>query len=105
VVAVQDWDCVTKLVGGMNVVMLNVHVAEAVPAGESATPMLQVTALGPPPVLIDFGLKSKLVSEGAVMSSGLAATVSVEAGVNGEEGAFPATSTAKTCGVHVPASA
>ena len=101
----HDWVCVTNVVGGTNAVIDSVHVADATPAGESATPIEQVTFLGPPPVLIDFGLKSNVVSDGAVMSSGLDVTASVVGEVKGEDGAFPARSTATTWVVHVPASA
>jgi hypothetical protein len=87
--AVQDCLWLTKSKGGTNVKMLNAHVAVLTPAGESATPIVQATGLGPPPTLIDFGLKSKLDSEGTTMSSGTDVTASVAAGVNGAAGPLP----------------
>jgi hypothetical protein len=104
-VAVHDCDWVTKLAGGTNVWMLNEQVAVLTPEGESATPIVQVTVLGPPPVLIEVGANPKLVSDGAVMSSGFAVTPSVAEGMIGEKGKLPARSDAKTLGAHVPASA
>jgi len=69
--------------------MLNEQVAALTPAGESATPIVQMTGLELPPTLIDLGLKSKLDSEGTTMSSGTDVTASVAAGANGAAGALP----------------
>ena len=104
-VAVHDWDCVTRLAGGTNVVMLKPQVAASTPDGESATPIVHVTVRGAALVSIGFGANPKLVSDGAVMSSGDAVTARVWEGMNGDDGKFPAWSIAMTCAVHVPASA
>lgn len=101
----HDCDWVTKLVGGTKVLMLKLQVAVFTPAGESATPIVQVTERGADPVLIDVGLNPKLVSDGAVMSSGDEVTVRLEAGMYGAAGKLPAWSMASTCGIQVPASA
>jgi hypothetical protein len=79
VVAVQDWLSFTKSNGGFGsmVLMLRVQVAVSTPAGESATPIVHTTGFAAAPTSIVFGLKSKLDSEGATMSSGDDVTASV----------------------------